>query len=66
MLQENYLSSFYIHTEKKISSYTLPTSQNDDKQIAWNTFDKTIANVKMEGIKNLQIDLLIEEAIKIR
>jgi UDP-2,3-diacylglucosamine pyrophosphatase LpxH len=33
---------------------------------AWNTFDKTIANVNMEGIKNLQIEVLIEEAKKIR
>ena len=46
MFHENYLSSLYIHTEKKISSYTLPTSQNDDKQIAWNTFDKSLSIFK--------------------
>lgn len=33
---------------------------------AWNTFDKTIDDVNKEGIKNPQIDVLIEEAIKNR
>lgn len=66
MLQENYLSSFYIHTEKKISSYTLSTSQNDDKQIAWNTFDKSLPIFKEISeleIKNKETTILVNTNI---
>ena len=41
MINDNYLSSLYMCTEKKICSYTLPTYEDENKQIEWNTFDKS-------------------------
>ncbi len=46
MIYENYLSSLYVQTEKKICSYTLPNFENNDNQITWNTFDKSSPTFK--------------------
>lgn len=41
MIHENYFSSLYVQTDKRISSYTLPNSKNESDEVTWNTFDKS-------------------------